>query len=210
MALTNKAYTTVDDVKTAMSLEISTDDDFIQHLIGQAQKAIDEYLGFAFQTDGTVASPTTKVFDGNGGYQLLIEPIITLSSVTVQTYGFSTDPDTGAITRSYGTATDITGAVFLNPPNLDYGFILERVNAVFPLAKQNIHVAGVWGKYAQVPNDIKRACERLTIHYYKQRDANYQDATAEAQFGMMVFQQAMPRDICEILELRRPRIFRTR
>lgn len=210
MALTNKAYTTVDDVKTAMSLSTSTDDDFIQHLIGQAQKAIDEYLGFSFQTDGTSASPTTRVFDGNGGYQLLIEPMITLVSVNVQPYAYSTDPDTGAVTRALGTATDITGAVFLNPPNLDYGFILERINAVFPLAKQNIRVAGVWGKYATVPADIKRACERLSIHYYKQRDASYQDTTAEAQFGVMVFSQMMPKDVCEILDQRRPRIFRTK
>lgn len=210
MSLTNKAYTTVDDVKTAMSLSSTTDDDFIQLLIGQAQQAIDEYLGFSFQTDGTVASPTTRVFDGNNAYQLLVDPMLSLTSVIVQPYQFATDPDTGAITRSLGTATDITGAVFLNPPNLGYGFILERVSAVFPVGKQNIRVAGVWGKSATIPADIKRACTRLTIHYYKQRDANYQDQTAEAQFGMMVFTQMMPKDICQILDQRKPRIFRSR
>lgn len=210
MALTNKAYTTVDDVKTAMSLSTSTDDDFIQQIIGQAQKQIDEYLGFNFQTEGTAAAPATRVFDGNGGYQLLIDPMLSLSSVKIRTYSYSTDPDTLDVTRTSSDGGDISGSIFLGPAGLDFGFILERVNNTFPLAKRNIVVSGVWGKFATVPADIKRACTRLAIHYYKQRDANYQNKTANEQMGMMVFTQSMPKDICEILDPHKPRIFRTR
>jgi hypothetical protein len=93
---------------------------------------------------------------------------------------------------------------------MDYGFILERVNATFTLGKRNIVVSGVWGKSSTIPADIKRACTRLAIHYFKQRDANYQEQTAEAQFGMMIFTQRMPKDVCDLLDQRRPRIFRMR
>lgn len=210
MALTNKAYTTVDDVKTAMSLKSTTDDDFIQSLISRAQKAIDEYLGFSFQTEGTALAPAERVFDGNGGYQLLVDPILSLSSVKVRSYSYSTDPVTGNITRTQSDGPDISGSIFLGPRGLGYGIILERVNSPFDLGKRNIAVSGVWGKFATIPADIKRACERLVIHYYKQRDANYQNTTANGELGVMVFTQDMPSDICKLLDVHKPRIFRGR
>ena len=210
MALTNKAYTDLDSVKAALDTDTTTNDDLLSTFISQAQKVIDEYLGFNFQTEGTAASPVTRVFDGNGTYQLLVDPLLSVSSVNVQPYQYATDPDTGAITRSLATATDISGAVFLNPPNRDYGFLLERVNAVFPVGKQNIRVAGVWGKSATIPGDIKRAATRLTIHYMKQMDASYQNTTANEESGALTFTQNIPSDVRAILDKRRPRIFRLR
>lgn len=210
MAFTNKAYTTVDDVKAAMSSTSTANDDLIQQFIGQAQAAIDEYLGFSFQTDGTTATPATRIYDGNAGRQLLVEPILTLVSVQTQGYNFATDPSTGAITRTTSTPVDITGACFLGPVGLDYGIIIERVNAEFPIGKRNIVVTGVFGKFATVPADIKRACTRLAIHYFKQMDASYQDKTAAGQYGQLVFQQDIPDDICKLLDQRKPRIFRVR
>ena len=209
MAFTNKAYTTVDDVKAAMDSTTTANDDLLQAFIGQAQAYIDEYLGFSFQTDGTAASPATRTYDGNGGEQLLIDRCLNLVSVKTQGYTISTQSD-GSVIRTLNTARDISGDCFLGPMGLDAGFIVERQTGFFPLGKRNIVVTGVFGQSATIPADIKRAATRLAIHFMKQVDANYQNQVGGGQLGVPVFTQDIPSDVCAILDRRKPRIFRAR
>jgi hypothetical protein len=206
MTWTNKAYCSTDEVKAALDKTLTDQDDLIDALIPQAQAAIDAYLGFTWQTEGTAASPATRTYDGNGSTQLLIDRCLSLVQVKTQTYTLSTDGN-GTISRTADTPTDITEGCWLGPSNLEAGFILERINAYFPVGKRNIVVRGVWGKSATIPDDIKRACIRLTIHYVKQLDASYQDKTANGQYGALVFQQQIPPDVCALLDRHRPRIF---
>lgn len=154
MAFTNKPYCTVDDVKAAYGSSSTKDDDLIQSLIPLAQEKIDAYVGFPFQTDGPAA---TRTYDGNGAEQLLTDRLLTLQSVQIQTYSFSTDPGTGAVTRSTDTPTDITGAVVAGPPNTSPTYLLQHLLGCFPLGKRNIIVTGTFG-FATVPERVKRAC----------------------------------------------------
>lgn len=206
MAWTNKGYCSSDDVKAALDKTGTDQDDLIDALIPQAQAVIDEYLGFSFQTDGTHSSPATRTYDGNGGTQLLIDRCLDLVQVQTQTYTLSQDA-LGAISRTSNAPQDITQGCWLGPANLEAGFILERINSYFPLGRRNIIVRGVFGKSSTIPADITRACTRLVIHYIKQLDASYQDKTASAQFGQLVFAQQIPSDVCAILDRRRPRVF---
>jgi hypothetical protein len=207
MALTNKAYCSVDQVKAAMDSTTTANDDLIQSFISQAQGVIDSYLGITFQTDGTVAAPTTRTFDGNGNQQILIDRLLTLSSVKTQTYNIATDSG-GSIVRTTNAPVDITGDCFLGPVGLPFGFIIDRENGTFPLGKRNVLVAGVYGYAALIPADIQRACIRIAIHFMKQLDANYQNTIGNNQFGLQLFNQDIPTDVCAILNKYRPRVFR--
>jgi hypothetical protein len=207
MAWTNKPYTSLDDVKAALTTTSTTNDDLLSQFIVQAQAAIDSYLGFSFQTDGTHASPATRTYDGNGREQMLIDRCLDLVQVETQTYSVSSDPDTGALTRTTNTPVDVTGDCVLGPVNMEAGFILERLTRYFPIGKRNIVVKGVFGKSATIPEDITRACTRLAIHYMKQVDANYQDKVGNDQFGRPMFKQQLPADVCQILDRYRPRVF---
>lgn len=209
MALTRKPYCTVDDAKALLDRRGTTDDDLISTLIVQAQAWIDERLGFSYQTDGTVAAPTEKVFNGNNHSQLRINRCSQVVKVLLRTYHVANDPVTGLYTRTY-TDQDITGDCLLGPQGRDPGFILERLTGLFPLGRQNIAVQAVWG-YSVIPDDIARACARLAGHYLLAREAGYEDKTAgstEAGYGIKSFRaSAVPQDICDIVDRRRRRLF---
>jgi hypothetical protein len=174
MAQTNKAYCSVDAVKAAMDTNTTANDDLIATFVSQAQVFIDQYLGYTFQTDGTVATPTAKVYDGNGSQQILVDRMISLATVQLQGYVIATQPN-GSITRTSLPPVDVTGDCFLGPVGLPFGFLIERLNGSFELGKRNVIVSGVYGAFSTIPGDITRAATRLAIHYMKQLDANYQN-----------------------------------
>lgn len=209
MALTRKPYCTVDDVKALLDRRGTTDDDLISTLIVQAQAWIDERLGFSYQTDGTAALPTEKVFNGNNYEQLRIDRCSQVVKVFLRSYHVATDPVTGLYTRT-STDEEVTADCLLGPLNRDPGFILERLTGYFPLGRQNIAVQAVWG-YTTVPNDIQRACARLAGHYLLARESGYEDKTAgsnDAGYGVKSFRATVvPQDVCDIVDRRRRRLF---
>ena len=209
MAFTKKPYCTLDDVRALLDKDstATSQDDIIGKMIPQAQAAVDEYLGFSFQTDGTSGSPSQRVYDGNGRGKLLIDRCLDLVQVQTQTYTVGYDSGTNAYTRTANTPIDVTADCLLGPNNMEAGFILERLTGYFPLGKQNIVVKGQWGKSATIPDDIKRACARLVVHYVKQMDASYQDQVGDGTYGMLVFKQQFPPDICQLLDKHKPRVF---
>lgn len=197
MAFTRKPYCTLDDVKAIADRRSATDDDLISSLILRAQATVDAELGFAFQTDGTVASPAQRIFDGNGNKQLLIKPCLSFASALLRTYTISSD-NTGLMTRT-NTDTDITVDCFLGPANRSPGFLLARYSGTsFEYGKQNIVISGVWG-YDTIPDTIVRATARLAVHYLAQRDARYQDVAGNNQYGQLVFKQQIPADVCDLV-----------
>lgn len=197
MAFTKKPYCTLDDVKAIADRRSTTDDDLLTQLISRAQATIDAELGFSFQTDGTLAAPAERIFDGNGHTQLLVKPCLSLASVKVRSYSVVSN-GSGGLTRTQSDS-DITEDVFLAPTNVSPGFILERYTGdSFDLGRRNIVVTGVWG-YDTIPDTIKRATERLAVHYLAQRDARYQDVTGNDQYGQLVFKQQLPKDVCELV-----------
>ena len=137
MAFTQKPYALLDDVKAAGSITVSTDDNFLAALLSQAQTEIDAELGYSFQTDGTVAAPAQRTYNGNGSSQLLIDRCVSVSQV--QTYVVGPDV-TGALIRTAQTPSDITGDCLLGPVNASVGFLLERLTgASFPLGRRTRH-----------------------------------------------------------------------
>lgn len=195
MAFTNQPYCTRADVKLALDPTMGTQDDsFIDTLIVNAQSDLDSEIGYSFQQDGTTISPATRVYDGDGGRQLMIDPIVSLTSA-IETIHFTYQTINGIWVSGTTTTNDVTADIVLKPNNYaargEPAYMLVRSSGMsFVLGTQNYTIHGVFGfpivatqTYPGVPNDVSRACIRLAVHYYKMRDTAYSDMV-QAQGGI--------------------------
>lgn len=211
MSFSTNPYCAASDVTTALGLnsassDYAADQAFIAQLIPQAQQAIDEYLGYSFQIDGTPAAPSTRVYSGNDNDQLFIDYCQQLVSVTEQIPVLTTGWD-GNLIVSPPLTRDITADVVLGPDNVSPGYLLTRPSGNdFTFGRANYTVKGVWG-FTAVPATIQRACIRLAVHYFKMRDTGYADSISEQGGVRTVYMKQMPVDVIELLEHKRRRLF---
>jgi hypothetical protein len=205
MAYTTTPYATPEQVYVALGLSPAAQASdaawILSDLLPQAQAAIDTYVGFPFQTDGSSGTPTTRVFSGNDADTLLIDPLATLKQVVEINQTTSINYGSGQIALIASPVLDISADCLLGPDNTTPGYTLRRASQLpFYFGSQNYSVSGVWG-YASVPPEIVRACVRLVIHWYKQRDANYSPQTGNHQYGMQrEVMSYMPPDVCRVLD----------
>lgn len=211
MAWTNNPYCTLADVKLAMDPNMgSQDDTYISSLIVRSQADLDSEIGYIFQQDGTVQSPATRIYDGNGQLYLWTDDIVSLTSV-VETIKF-TYLGSGAIWQA-GTTTsqDITADIILKPNNYaakgqPAHKLVRNSGLHFSEGIQNYTVTGVFGwpitsdqTYAGIPNDISWACIRLTIHKFKMRDTAYSDMVQAPGGIREKYSKNWPEDVKEII-----------
>lgn len=210
MAWTTVPYCQLSDVKLALGMSGTTDDVWLQELIADAQAAVDTFVGYPFQTDGTVGSPATRLYDGSGYGTLAIDDCLTVVKVQETTY-FPQVGSNGLWTLGQPQQVDITADCVLSPNNMSPATLLRRLSSFeFAQGVQNYSVQGVFG-FATIPNDIARATVRLTIHFYKMRAANYSDRVSDAQFGKNIrFVPEMPADVEELLCRHKHRLFLAR
>lgn len=216
MTYTTNPYADAQQVYSALDLGSSsqtTDGAWIQELLVEAQAFIDTELGFSFQTDGTIATPATRLYDGNpddvrDGSVLFIgtERIISIATVTELTY--NTVYAGGVFISGTTTTTDITADCVLQPNNSLDGFwkIKRKSGNIFMPGLQNYKVTGVFGR-PRVPADITRACVRMAVHYAKMRDVNYADQVLEQGLVRLKYSKETPADVMEILDKHKPRVF---
>ena len=215
MTWTTQAYCTLADAKVALDPFMGTQDDtFLSSLIVQAQADIDREVGYTFQQDGTVGSPATRYYDGQGNHVLSIDDLLTLVQV-VFTYTPTSLSSNGVWTSGATFSQDITADIILKPNNTIPAYQLQRRSGIpFDEGLQNYKVSGVFGEpvlpgqtYPGVPNDIMRATTRLVVHYYKMRDTAYSDMTQEQGGIRERYTKTMPVDVVEIIERYKRRFF---
>ena len=207
MAFTTTPYATLTQVKLALDAQTGTDDTWLQELIEEAQSDIDKFVGYGFQMDGTALTPATRLYDGNDGQTLLIDPCLSFATVTETTYNLFL----GVMGVFQGNAQtyDITADCIMTPNNRVPGYLLRRLSGnAFRAGIQNYVIAGVFG-YNAVPADISRATVRLVTHYVKIRDTNYSDQIAEVGGIKQHYLKQIPADVCEILTRYKKRSFRS-
>lgn len=209
MSFTTNPYVGLGDVKLALGIPATqtADDAFLQDCINEAQSDIDEYLGYRFEQDGTVAAPASRVFSGTGEEYLFIDDCQQITQVLETSYNVAVGAN-GAWVLGSTQTVDITADVLLQPDNATVGDRLTRISGLpFIPGKQNYQVKGIFG-YPSIPSNLVRACKRLAIHYYKQRNAGYSDKPADGQYGgTLKFAASMPSDVCEILDRMRHAYF---
>lgn len=215
MSFTTNPYCEVADVQSALYSATNgayaplsqPDSAFLADLIDEAQAFIDSEIGHSFQTDGTVGTPATRVFDGDDTDSLFIGEYVSFSQVL----------ETSTVSQLQGnvwvqvtsTVTDITADCVTGPNNRTPYLTLRRLNGnVFNQGKANYTVKGVFGN-PSIPKDITRACLRLAVHWYLMRKTNY--ATAQQSQGQPTvhYSQNIPDDVQAILDNHHRRVFST-
>ncbi len=205
MAFTTTPYAQLADVKNAIhGLSTNEDDGFITLLIQRAQAVIDAYCGYPFQSDGTSESPTTRLFNGNGGIVLPIEKCQSIVTVNETTLNVGINYDgTYALTSSQ---INITPDVVLLPLNETPGYMIQRITGnEFQEGLQNYQISGVWG-YASVPLDITLATTFLAVHYYGMRDTYYGSVLVQGN-QTIKYTQTIPGHVKELLDRYRNNYF---
>jgi hypothetical protein len=207
VAWTTNPYTTLADVKTALDLQNTDSDSWLQTLMDEAQADIDRYIGYSFQTDGTTGSPASRYYDGNNHAKLWIDDCQSLVQVLETTYNVLLGSN-GVWTNQNPQTVDITADIAAYPYNETPVYLLSRLSGLpFQFGRKNYQVFGIFG-YPDIPTPISRACKLLTIHYFKRRDATYGNRTANRQYGSKTFQPMdMPDEVTCVLERYRERLF---
>lgn len=209
MSFTTNPYVGLGDVKLALGIPSTQtqDDAFLQDCINEAQADIDAFLGYRFEQDGTQQSPATRKYSGSDGQYLQIDDCLQVTQVLETVYNVLEGAN-GTWTLGSTQTQDITVDCLLQPDNTLPGDRLVRISGLpFYTGVQNYQVAGVFG-FAFVPQNAVRACKRLAIHYYKQRNAGYSDKPADSQYGgTLRFYSGMPEDVCQLLERMRHTYF---
>jgi hypothetical protein len=196
MPFTTNPYCTLAQVKSALDLQTTQYDTWIStDLLTEVQSAIDEEVGYPFQTDGTVGSPASRIYSGNGGPQMLIDDCVQITQVIQTTYNVTF----GTIATVTSQTADITADVVLGPANRSPGYFVRRLSGLdFQEGTNNYTISGVWGE-PSIPADITRAAIRLTVHYFLQRQASYADRLSEQGNVRVQFSNDIPKDILRIL-----------
>lgn len=150
----NNVYTTLADVRNALQIEDSLDDNDIQAAILAASRMIDEYCQRYFYQEGTLVSPVTKYYTPLSPWFLeiddLVEPTQVLSRANFN----------GAYTQNWNLDTDIMYEPVNSP---EIGWPVTRLLAVqtyvFPyFFPQTVKITGVWG-WSSVPYEVELACK---------------------------------------------------
>lgn len=211
---TSSPYADMQQVYSALDLgstSQTSDGAWIQELLIEAQSDIDRELGFSFQLDGTVGSPSTRLYDGNYDQTLYLyqDRLQSFSQVT-ETYFQTYLASSGVFTAGAPTTLDITADCIAQPNFGTDGYWKLRRKSLLPfsLGLQNITVVGVFGR-KQIPPAISRATARLAAHYYKMRDSNYADQIMEQGMVRMKYNKAIPDDVMQIIDQYKPRMFYT-
>ena len=187
------AYTTNTLVKTYLGISGSGDDTLLTTLIARAQAAIDSYTNRTFEASGDTTRKFTVGEDTDGDWLFIDEDLCDITTVTNNADASS--PETVASTK-----------YITYPRNDTPYFALKLINSSSTNwtytddAENGITIAGKWAYSESPPDDIIHACIRLAAYYYRQKDAQVFDVTADPQAGVLLVPQGLPSDVKVILD----------
>jgi hypothetical protein len=195
MAITN-GYCSLNEMKAALRITDSVDDELLELSINAASRQIDGYCERVFYS-----TTTTRIFAPQTSTMCEIDDLVSITHLKT-----SSDGD-GAFDITWG-ATDYQ----LEPLNQLNGGIVSpytRIRAVgdylfpeFPNYGLNheatVQVAGVFGYSASVPDAIKQACIILAMRQFKRYDSPL-GVAGFADIGVIRVSRVDP-DIAALLE----------
>ncbi|GCE45180.1 gp6-like head-tail connector protein [Thermosporothrix hazakensis] len=185
-------YCTLEDVRRALDIRTTQQDDWIASLIMQARDTIDRYVGYSFQD----FPDDVRWFSGRGRDILITGYIRQIKQVIEVGY----NPALGTFAAG---ERDITYDCMLWPEDEIPAFGIARVSGEpFREGRRNYRVVGHFG-FSTVPETIRRACTRLVTHWVKMRDTAYSDTVSEQGSIRQKYTKEMPPDVIELLNLYR-------
>lgn len=172
MAITN-GYTTLNAMKTFLSIADSSDDTLLEGLIESASRSIDRIANRRFYLDDAASARQYRAYNNVFAY---VDDIGSTSSLAV-----AIDDDGDGIfeitlTKDTDYLLDPLTASSLGRPFTQLTMVnTTYVWPVFPGLFSNglrpgVQVTARWG-WPTVPDDIQTACEILTADLYKRKDS---------------------------------------
>lgn len=150
----NNVYTTLADVRNALQIEDSLDDNDIQVAILAASRMIDDYCQRNFFQEGTLASPVIKYYTAVNPWYLEIDDLLQPTDIRTR----------ANFNGAYNTVWDLDTDVMYEPVNNpELGRPVTRLlsvgSYVFPyFFPQTVKITGVWG-YSDIPYEVGMACK---------------------------------------------------
>ena len=196
-------YCSSSDVKAYMpesGLGNTTDYDFmLGEMCTSVSRLIDDEVGrwpgFFYPTTDS----ETRYFDGNGEQELDIDPVATLSSVSVSEEGNYSSSDYTAWTLNTDYYTWPYNASGLGEPieRLVVDHNGDKLN--WTRFKKAVQVVGIFGYSTSVPSVIRRAAIAQCIRWYMRDKQAWQDAGANVEIGAMQYVRAIDPEIKRML-----------
>lgn len=198
-------YCSSSDIKADMpdsALASSTDttyDTALGVFITAASRLIDKEVGREPDWFASTDSET-RYYDGSGDVTQEIDECHTLTSVSVSESG-----GTGA---SDYTAWTLDTDFYVWP--YQYSQLGQPIcrliadwngsKSIFPHFRKAVKVIGQFGYSSTPPDDIKMACKIQAVRWFARAKQMYQDASASAATGQLIYAKSLDPDVKEILQ----------
>jgi len=186
------AYTTAADVKTYLAISGAGDDALITALIARAQAAIDRYTERTFEASADSTRKYSPLRD------VMLDTLY-LDGDLCQITSVKTDADDPS------GATTIPATAYITEPRYRTPYYAIRLVDTdytweyYDIPENGIEITGRWAWSTSAPADVVQACTRLAAYYYRQRDAQVFDVTAQPELGQITIPQGLPADIRALL-----------
>jgi hypothetical protein len=181
------AYTTLAAVRLELGSGYATDDALLDTYIAQVKALIDTSVGFGFEA----SIDTTKYLDARAGGRRLALPY-PLAAVTTVLNGNAV----AVLPASYFTEpvneTPYRALTLYGSTGLYWTYNTDPEKA--------IAITGKWAWSVTAPLDIVRAATRMVAYWYRLKDAQVFDVTANPETGQLTIPKGMPVDVKPILD----------
>jgi len=193
-------YTSAASVRSMVTdSNMTTDtsyDSMLGVLITSASRMIDKFVGGWDNYFIADSADTIRYFDGNGDKVLYIDPFISITKLEVVESG-------GVAAADYTEWTENTDYITIPYNRLPKrGLQIERFGnkSNFYRYQKGIKVTGKFGYSAIVPDDIANACRIQVLRWFMRAKSAYQDASASAASGQVMYMKELDPDVKMLLQ----------
>lgn len=197
-------YCTVAEIKadipdSPLSSTDTTYDGVLSTMITAASRLIDHEVGrwpnfFYPSTD-----PETRYYNGSGEMEQWIDECISITSVAVAESGGTSTTDYIEWTQDVDYLTWPYQASQLGLPIMRLDVHCDGTKISWPGYRKSVRVTGIFGYSSTPPAEIKQACKIQTMRWFMRAKQGYQDSSASAELGQMLYTQQLDPDVREIL-----------
>jgi hypothetical protein len=197
-------YVSVAEVKADLpDVDLGTLDDYdyvLGEMITSASRLFDREVGGWENYFSPTTDAETRYYDGSGEIEQPIDPMVSLTSVSVSESG-------GRSSSNYTDWTEDTD-YYVWPYNYSsIGVPIQKLiidndsgsKGKFYRVRKGIKVIGIFGYSSSVPDDIKQAAKIQVMRWFMRSKQSYQDTSASERLGQMLYTQELDPDVLRIL-----------
>ena len=198
-------YVTVAEIKSDMpDADLDTLNDYdtvLSEMITAASRLIDREVGGWENYFHPSTVDSIRYFDGSGEEEQYVDPMVSLSSVSVSESG-------GRASTSYTDWTLDTDYYAWPYNTTDTGEPITKLivdndsgsKGNFYSVRKGVKVTGVFGYAAEPPDDIKLACKITVMRWFMRSKQSYQDTSASERLGQLLYTKSLDPDVVELLK----------